>query len=190
MASSTLTIRVDDDLKREAAEVADYYGLDLSSVTRAFFKQMVNTHRIPLTFAPEEPNAESLEAIREGDAFLASGKKGRFGNGRRSYRCGDGTMSTLTAEFSAAFSRDLKKKARRRKWDLSELQKLIDLVLQNTPESMDILKRRHNMHRLSGNWAGRNECHVANSGDWLVIWSSNEEVAFFERTGSHDELFR
>lgn len=76
MASSTLTIRVDDDLKREAAEVADYYGLDLSSVTRAFFKQMVNTHRIPLTFAPEEPNAESLEAIREGDAFLKSGKKG------------------------------------------------------------------------------------------------------------------
>lgn len=41
---------------------------------------MVNTHRIPLTFAPEEPNSESLEAIREGDAFLASGKKGRFDN--------------------------------------------------------------------------------------------------------------
>lgn len=39
MASSTLTIRVDDSLKRETAEVADYYGLDLSSVTRAFFKQ-------------------------------------------------------------------------------------------------------------------------------------------------------
>ncbi len=33
------------------------------------------------SFAPEEPNAESLEAIREGDAFLASGKKGRFTNG-------------------------------------------------------------------------------------------------------------
>ena len=41
---------------------------------------MVNTHRIPLTFAPEETNSESLEAIREGDAFLASGKKGRFDN--------------------------------------------------------------------------------------------------------------
>ena len=81
MSSSTLTIRVDDDLKRGAAEVAEYYGLDLSSVTRAFYKQMVNTHRIPLTFAPEEPNDESLEAIREGNAFLASGKKGRFTNG-------------------------------------------------------------------------------------------------------------
>ena len=58
MASATLTIRVDDDLKREASEVAGYYGLDLSSVTRAFYKQMVNTRRIPLTFAPEEPNAK------------------------------------------------------------------------------------------------------------------------------------
>ena len=56
MASATLTIRVDDDLKREASEVAGYYGLDLSSVTRAFYTQMVNTRRIPLTFAPEESN--------------------------------------------------------------------------------------------------------------------------------------
>lgn len=99
-------------------------------------------------------------------------------------------MGRLSAEFSTAFSRDLKKKARRRNWDLKELKELIDLVLENTSESQEILKRRHNMHRLSGSWAGRSECHVANSGDWLVIWSSNDEVAFFERTGSHDELFR
>ena len=99
-------------------------------------------------------------------------------------------MGRLTAEFSTAFSRDLKKKSKRRKWDLAELQNLIDLVLENTTESMEILKRRHNMLRLSGAWAGRSECHVANSGDWLVIWSSNDRVAFFERTGSHDELFK
>ena len=63
MASSTLTIRIDEDLKREASEVADYYGLDLSSVTRAFYKQMVNTRRIPLTFARERRRA------REKDLF-------------------------------------------------------------------------------------------------------------------------
>jgi DNA-damage-inducible protein J len=82
MSATTLTIRLDEDLKRGAAEVADYYGLDLSTVTRAFFKQMVNTHSIPLTFKAEEPNDESLGAIREGDAFLASGKQGRFSDGR------------------------------------------------------------------------------------------------------------
>lgn len=81
MATATLTIRVDEDLKKGASKVAEYYGLDLSSVTRAFYKQMVNTHRIPLTFAPEEPNDASVAAIREGDAFLSSGKEGRYSNG-------------------------------------------------------------------------------------------------------------
>ena len=81
MSATTLTIRLDGDLKRGAAEVAEYYGLDLSSVTRAFYKQMVNTRRIPLIFAPEEPNEESLSAMAEGDAFLASGNAGRFTNG-------------------------------------------------------------------------------------------------------------
>lgn len=81
MAATTLTIRVDETLKKDASAVADYYGLDLSSVTRAFYKQMVNTGSIPLTFAPEIPNKESLEAIKEGDTFLAAGKPGRFTNG-------------------------------------------------------------------------------------------------------------
>ena len=37
--------------------------------------------RIPLTFAPEEPNGESLNAAAEADSFMASGKTGRFTNG-------------------------------------------------------------------------------------------------------------
>lgn len=82
MAASTLTIRLDENLKRGASEVAEYYGPDLSSVTRAFFKQMVNTHCIPLTFAPEEPNEESRKAIAEGDGLLASGLPGRFNDAR------------------------------------------------------------------------------------------------------------
>ena len=87
-------------------------------------------------------------------------------------------MGRLVADFSTAFSRDLKKKARRRNWNLDDLQTLIDLILDNSPESIRTLKQRHNMHKLSGGWAGRNECHVANTGDWLVIWSSNDKVAF------------
>lgn len=80
MTTSTLTIRIDSNLKSEAAEICDYYGLDLSTATRAFYKQIVNTRRIPLTFAPEEPNTESMQAIAEGNAFLASGQEGRFSN--------------------------------------------------------------------------------------------------------------
>ncbi len=94
ITSPTLTIHIDDDLKREASEVADYYGLDFSSVTRAFCRQMVNSRRILLTFAPEEPNAESLVAIREGDAFLASGK-GALCQRCRPRRGGDDLMARL-----------------------------------------------------------------------------------------------
>lgn len=93
-------------------------------------------------------------------------------------------MGRLTADFAKAFSRDLKKNAKRRNWNLTELEKVIDLVVENTPETLEELRRRHNMHTLSGNWRVRYECHVANAGDWLVIWSSNDSVAFFERTGS------
>lgn len=81
MATSTLTTRIDEDLKRGASEVADYHGLGLASVTRAFYKQMVNTRRITLTFAPEEPNDESLAAMAKGNAFLSTGRPGRFENG-------------------------------------------------------------------------------------------------------------
>lgn len=81
MTSSTITIRIDSQLKRDASLVAEHYGLDLSSVTRAFYKQMANTRSIPLSFSPEEPNDESLEAIKEGDAFFASHREGRFTNG-------------------------------------------------------------------------------------------------------------
>lgn len=38
---------------------------------------------IPPIFTPEESHDESLEAIREGDAFLASGKEGRFTSGAK-----------------------------------------------------------------------------------------------------------
>lgn len=57
-------------------------------------------------------------------------------------------MTRLTVELSAFFLRDLKKNARRCNWDLAELQKLIDLVLENTPKAMEVFKHRRNMHRL------------------------------------------
>lgn len=41
-------------------------------------------------------------------------------------------MGRLTADFAKAFSRDLKKNAKRRNWNLTELEKVIDLVVENT----------------------------------------------------------
>ena len=73
MAASTLTIRLDSDLKDDAARIVEHYGLDLSSATRAFFTQIVNTNSIPLSFDYERPNEESLRAIRETEEMIATG---------------------------------------------------------------------------------------------------------------------
>lgn len=68
-----MAIRRDEKDKREAARVAEHYGFDLSSVTRAFWKQMGHTGRIPLDLGNEEPNEESLEAIREAERMMRDG---------------------------------------------------------------------------------------------------------------------
>lgn len=99
-------------------------------------------------------------------------------------------MSRLEAKYTATFARDLKRLAKKRNRDVHELDEVIDLVLENTPEALEELRRRHRLHTLTGVRAGHRECHVANMGDWLLIWSSDDRFAYFERTGTHDELFR
>lgn len=81
MASSNLTIRLDSELKNEAARVVEHYGLDLSSVIRAFFTQIVNTNSIPLSFDYERPNDESLIAIRETEQMIATGSGRAYATG-------------------------------------------------------------------------------------------------------------
>ena len=95
----------------------------------------------------------------------------------------------LRAEFTPQFQRD-SKPLKARHVDLAPLKSLVNLVLQNTPEALEELRRRHRMHDLKGSWAGSREYHVANAGDWLVIWREGEGPAAFQRTGSRDELFR
>lgn len=95
----------------------------------------------------------------------------------------------LRAAFAPSFSRDLKR-VRRRGLDEGELAVGIDLIVENTPEALEELRRRHRMHTLKGAWRGSNECHVANAGDWLLVWRVHGGVAFLQRTGTHDEIFR
>ena len=76
MAASSVTIRVDEDTKREASLIAEDFGFDLSSITRAFYKQIVREQRIPLNLEYPKPNKESQDSIRDAEAIIAKGKKG------------------------------------------------------------------------------------------------------------------
>lgn len=95
----------------------------------------------------------------------------------------------LKATFMPSFSRDLKR-VRKRGCNEKDLSEVIGLIIENSKESREELRRHHRMHTLRGSWKGSSECHVANAGDWLVVWRVVEDVAFLQRTGSHDEIFR
>ena len=65
--------------QKQAANIAEDFGLDLSSVTRAFYRQIVREHGIPLNlFYPDMPQ-ETVEALDEARA-IASKKSARFDN--------------------------------------------------------------------------------------------------------------
>lgn len=81
MASTTLNMRIDDQLKRDATAVVNHYGLDLPTATRLFYTQIVNTGAIPLDLSYDgEPNAESLQAIRDTEDMARTGTGRRFSN--------------------------------------------------------------------------------------------------------------
>lgn len=66
MAMSSVTVRVDSDTKQRVSDIAEDFGFDLSSVTRAFYRQIVREKRIPLNLSyRHEVPAETLSALRE-----------------------------------------------------------------------------------------------------------------------------
>ncbi|MDH2999679.1 damage-inducible protein J [Chelonobacter oris] len=61
--NSTLTIRIEQQVKQLAAENAKRLGLDLSTVVRMLLQQLAAQARLPEGLL--EPNAETLQAIYE-----------------------------------------------------------------------------------------------------------------------------
>ena len=75
MATSTLQIRVDSNLRSQAEDFFYGAGLDMSSAVRLFLKQVVIRRRIPFDVIAEDPFwsdanqrvlAESIRSLEEG----------------------------------------------------------------------------------------------------------------------------
>lgn len=98
-------------------------------------------------------------------------------------------MAQLRPEYTPKFQRDYKRLLKRGS-DMAQLKEVVGLILSNTLSARQELVRRRNMHRLAGQWAGSNECHVCNAGDRLLVWAVRDSLAVFQRTGSHREIFR
>ena len=78
MATSTLQIRIDSNLRKEADELFAHAGLDMSSAVRLFLRQSVIRRRLPFEVVSENPDPfwseanqrvlrESIESIERGE---------------------------------------------------------------------------------------------------------------------------
>ncbi len=50
MTTSNLNIRMDNELRSQATQIFESYGLSPSQAIKLFFNQVVVTHKIPLNF--------------------------------------------------------------------------------------------------------------------------------------------
>ncbi|MDZ5723692.1 type II toxin-antitoxin system RelB/DinJ family antitoxin [Acetobacterium sp. K1/6] len=65
MATTNVTIRMDEELKKQAEELFSDLGLSMTAALIAFTKQSVREQRIPFVLSRNVPNAETIAAIEE-----------------------------------------------------------------------------------------------------------------------------
>lgn len=65
MATTNITIRMDENLKKQAEELFADLGLSMTSAFIVFTKQAVREQRLPFAISRNVPNAETIMAIDE-----------------------------------------------------------------------------------------------------------------------------
>ena len=65
MASSLVQLRVDNELKRQAVELFDKLGLDLSTAIRIFLTRAVKEEGIPFPMVLKEETEEVVEETEQ-----------------------------------------------------------------------------------------------------------------------------
>ena len=65
MAKGNMTLRIEPELKAQAAALFKSLGMDLSTATGIFYRQALRCHGLPFEVKLDEPNAETVEAIKE-----------------------------------------------------------------------------------------------------------------------------
>ena len=90
----------------------------------------------------------------------------------------------LEAYYAKQFKRDIKRLEKSGQKDIERLKAIMTLLIEEKP-----LNVSHKDHALKGNYKGRRECHI--EPDWLLIYKidNQDKAIFFERTGSHADLF-
>ena len=64
---TNLTVRIDDDVKRDAEALFNKLGLSMSAAVNVFFRQAICEQSIPFQITLKTPNPETVAAMLEAE---------------------------------------------------------------------------------------------------------------------------
>lgn len=67
MAQATITIRIDENLKKQAERLFDEMGMNMTTAYTIFTKAVVRQGKIPFEITANLPNNETILAIEESE---------------------------------------------------------------------------------------------------------------------------
>lgn len=73
-----MTLRVEPELKEQAAALFKSLGMDLSTATGIFYRQALRYHGLPFDVRIDEPNEETYAAMEEAEQMLRDSNTKRF----------------------------------------------------------------------------------------------------------------
>lgn len=75
---ANMTLRVEPELKEQAAALFKSLGMDLSTATGIFYRQALRYHGLPFDVRIDEPNEETYAAMEEAEQMLKDPNTKRF----------------------------------------------------------------------------------------------------------------
>lgn len=70
MATATINVRMDADLKHQFEDFCDDIGMNMTTAINVFARQAVREYRIPFEIGQPKPNKETIAAFKEADDIL------------------------------------------------------------------------------------------------------------------------
>jgi DNA-damage-inducible protein J len=81
MNTTSLHMKIEPAIKKQAQETADELGLSLSAVVKALLKQFIRTKRLSVG-VNEIPNAYLRKALKQSDKDIKAGRGLSFASGK------------------------------------------------------------------------------------------------------------
>ncbi len=75
---TSLTIRMDKEVKRQAQHIFSELGMDMATAINVFLRQAIYYNGFPFDVRLETPNAITLAAIEEGECMIHDPDAKRF----------------------------------------------------------------------------------------------------------------